>query len=324
MHAQKDILSFFTTKFPRMTADKEVTQECLNTSTLDRVTPLTFAAEMNHVAACDYLLQYHADLLDHQRHFRGNSLQTPLSIAIKRGHIGIIARMIEWDDSFEHLNLKNAMGHTLLMQACLNGRLDIIRYFVNNCAGSIDFNQTDHEGNTLFLKACEKGQLCIVRYLVEHFRCMFNLNEADYLGHTPIMKAITSNHTSLLTYLISKSELFDCHQCDMDFINPVMMAYMSDNPEIFRLLLDELSSTLDFNATDNANNTLLMIVCLKQDLPIAQHLLEHYGENIDVSISNLENMTALDIAVSFNNQPLIDVLQKFAFKERYNQSSLSL
>lgn len=113
------------------------------------------AVEFNDVKAIDQLLT---------RGFDPNTLNDKgnpgLYLAIRAESAGVVARLLK--DPNIDVNLKNAIGETPLMMACLKGDLALVQSMVK--AGA----QINQPGWTPLHYATANGQSEVVRYLLKH------------------------------------------------------------------------------------------------------------------------------------------------------------
>ena len=73
--------------------------------------------------------------------------------------INIISRI-------QDLDRPDRYGYTILNAACMSGRIDVVRYLVENCR--IDINKKGIEDSTSIICAAINEHYEIVKYLVEH------------------------------------------------------------------------------------------------------------------------------------------------------------
>lgn len=81
--------------------------------------------------------------------------------------------------------------------------LDFIKILLNNGADIDKGSQGDNYGNTALMIAAWHGRLDIVKYLVEQGACC---NQQDFNGFTPLIKACIRKHPEVILYLFDKTD----------------------------------------------------------------------------------------------------------------------
>lgn len=81
--------------------------------------------------------------------------------------------------------------------------LDFIKILLNNGADIDKGSQGDNYGNTALMIAAWHGRLDIVKYLVEQGACC---NQQDFNGFTPLIKACIRKHPEVILYLFNKTD----------------------------------------------------------------------------------------------------------------------
>ena len=81
--------------------------------------------------------------------------------------------------------------------------LDFIKILLNNGADIDKGSQGDNYGNTALMIAAWHGRLDIVKYLVEQGACC---NQQDFNGFTPLIKACIRKHPEVIRYLFDKTD----------------------------------------------------------------------------------------------------------------------
>lgn len=80
------------------------------------------------------------------------------------------------------MNVRNNDGYTVLMNAAENGKLEIVRYFVEHCGA--DVNAKDRDGETALMRATKDGKMEVIRYFVEH--CKADVDAKSNAGNTAV------------------------------------------------------------------------------------------------------------------------------------------
>lgn len=81
--------------------------------------------------------------------------------------------------------------------------LEFIKILLNNGADIDKGAQGDNYGNTALMIAAWDGRLDIVKYLVEQGACC---NQQDFNGYTPLIKACIKNNPEVAKYLFDKTD----------------------------------------------------------------------------------------------------------------------
>ena len=152
-----EIVKYLTENIENIINDKTV---------IDGSTALMFASKEGHLEIVKYLLENGADV-----NIKDNFGETALIWASREGYFEIVKCLVE---SGADINAKNSSGWTALMgvSSWKNGHLGIVKYLLKNGA---DINAKDNNGNTALIKASKFGKLEIIKYLVEDKRLDINI-----------------------------------------------------------------------------------------------------------------------------------------------------
>ena len=104
-------------------------------------------------------------------------------------------------------NLPNSEGYTCVILSIKSGKLEVLRYLIEEKGGKYDETIKDKRGNTCSMHACGSGHLDILKYLIgsgaEYDDTIRNNN-----GFTCTIIACVANKLDILRYLIEKKFLF--------------------------------------------------------------------------------------------------------------------
>lgn len=93
-------------------------------------------------------------------------------------------------------NEKDGMGFTLLIRACAEGNLDLIKSLIEQGA---DIEAKNNDGRTALMWACENGAIEVVSFLI---RKGANINEKDNQGLTALCAAAQNGHFPIVKLLV--------------------------------------------------------------------------------------------------------------------------
>ncbi len=85
------------------------------------------------------------------------------------------------------VNAKDADGFTLLMKACIDNKLDIVSFLIDEFPMELAINERDITGNTALHYACKNSRPAVVKRLIERMRQFkLDINLPNDAGKTPI------------------------------------------------------------------------------------------------------------------------------------------
>ena len=119
----------------------------------------------------------------------------------------------------------------------------------------------------------------------------------------PLCLAIARGNTQIVDTLIKHGA--NIHQSNLDWASPIHTATFHGHVGIMRLLL---SQNVNCNDKDQHGDTPLHIACRRQNSTAVDILLR--ANNVDLSIQNDTNETALDIANLKGNSEIIGLLKR--------------
>ncbi|XP_064652201.1 serine/threonine-protein phosphatase 6 regulatory ankyrin repeat subunit A-like isoform X2 [Lineus longissimus] len=159
-------------------------------------------------------------------------------------------------------------GVTLLMKACRQTNLDIIKYIVEDLY--VDVHCKDNTGRNALMHSVEASQITNMKYLLA-FGAIF---ENDNSGRTPIMAAVQADDTAVLTHLLKynfrkRDAIVDK---DKNGKNAVHYCAKSKSEETFKLLI-KYKCHLD--AEDHSGETALMGASRNANLVIVRLLIQN-------------------------------------------------
>lgn len=156
--------------------------------------------------------------------------ETKKGIFKRRAETG--AEKISFDQEFsDWLNKKNNEGFTPLLYAAYSGKMDVIRYFVEDHRVN-EFAKTNNGLNALHL-ASQKNMVSPFLY----FRGRISLEEVDDMNSTPLHWAAYMNSEEVVFYILSTISIESMNKKDSEGNTPLMLAVTYGNTRIVRRLL---------------------------------------------------------------------------------------
>ncbi|GAV07188.1 hypothetical protein RvY_17059 [Ramazzottius varieornatus] len=119
---------------------------------------------------------------------------TPLRAACYDGRMQIVRFLVE---NGADLEIANRHGHTSLMIACYRGHIQIVKYLLERGAS---VNRKSIKGNTALHDCAESGHVDIMQLLIQHGAQM----EKDAYGMTPLVSAAVVGHKNVVEYLVTR------------------------------------------------------------------------------------------------------------------------
>lgn len=169
--------------------------------------------------------------------------ETPLMLAVKRGHYFAITTLL---DAGADPNIPNEQEYTPLHVAAARNYTDIALALVERGA---KVNLKTKQGFTALLYACGNGNARLVEGLLDEGA---SLNAADYIhGDVCIMHAITSRNTALVSWLLRRDNT-QVNARSMKLLTPLMQAVRIRDGAMVELIL---GYDQDLKATDYVGNT---------------------------------------------------------------------
>jgi ankyrin repeat domain-containing protein 50 len=247
-----------------------------DSKTVNGQTPLTAAAEFDHVQVVELLLQ--ADATDvNYRNYRG---RTPLSFAAANGHYEVVRRLLDhqrvqpeipdydkrtpifWAIDGKHLNILNMLatderidinhvdkqGRTALSSAAAEGESELVKYLLT--FRDLDVQHKDANGRDAISWAAGNGHLHTLSILVRSKR--IEMSRKDNKGRNAISWACSGGHHTVVEYLI-KHDPAGVDEEDVDGWTPLAWALNKDAPKTVGALL--ASGLVNVNRRDAIDRT---------------------------------------------------------------------
>ena len=191
--------------------------------------------------------------------------------------------------------------------ATLQDNLQLVKQLIENGANPLD---KDANGDTLLHFAALRGRLNILKYLVEDEGC--NSATEGHDGGTTLHAAAASKHLHIVKYLIDECKLDPTTLFDVFKITPLIYACRSGSLDIVRYLmknmleymkLEDIMNYSYFETDDDLIKDPLCCACIMGDLSIIKYLIEEC--HCDPSLHNKHKLSALHVAAVNGHLPVL-------------------
>ncbi|MBR3628117.1 MAG: ankyrin repeat domain-containing protein [Elusimicrobia bacterium] len=218
--------------------------------------------------------------------------------AISNGDLETAKYLIE--ESNIDINSADENGTTLLMKACCNTNLDLVKYLVENKA---DITKFDKNNYNALMYAVEKSTLDIVSYLFEESDTLSIEQIAkDHMGLLSL--AIKNNDFRILRYLV-ESQNFDITLSNEKGQTLALLAAGYGKLDSVKYLIDKAAN---ITAKDNNGNNILMYAAASGNLALVKYIVN--ASIVDINEKNNDDKTAKDIAVAHNQTEIAKFLDQ--------------
>jgi len=127
-------------------------------------------------------------------------------------------------------NTVDSKGNPMLILAIWDKSNDVITYLISNKSTDVDLS--NKSGETPLMIASINGNMPVVKSLVEQRQAQIN-----HIGWTPLHYAASRGQMEVAEYLILKGATID--SLSQSNTTPLMMAVISGNESLIKLLLDK-------------------------------------------------------------------------------------
>jgi len=223
-----------------------------------------------------------------------------LNYAIQEGRLFDVKNIINKDRT--KVNEKDKWGYTLLHDAVVAERLEIVEYLVQQGA---DVNTSNLERFTPLHDAANKGRLELVRFLLAKGA---DPNAKDISNNTPIHEAVAGygvyitniRYIEVVKLLLSVGDVVNDKNNKGE--TPLHLASRGNSLEVVKLLVSEGA---DINSQNNDGDTPLHETAIAGELRIQQYLL---SKGAQIKTKNNYGETAADIAAQNNHTEMLKLL----------------
>jgi ankyrin repeat protein/CRP-like cAMP-binding protein len=214
------------------------------------VSPLHIACRRGHVGVVRYLLG-----LDVRRllEVEDSNAETPFYTACFEGHLAIVTMMLE--SSTTDVNKPSSAGTTPIFACVDHGNLDCVQLITEKGARngqSVDFTRPrTSDGATPFYIACRHGDVSCVKYLAEH--APVSAREAPAQdGTTPIAIAACQGQLAVVRFLAQIG--VNAETTNAAGNSPLHLAAAEGHLEVVQYLVDELHAPLFVRNKDGVDS----------------------------------------------------------------------
>ena len=224
-----------------------------------KIKSLEYALMQGHVDIVEFLLEIGEMIRGVFRFCEGTGrymYQTPLSIAIKYGHLDLVKYLVEkrgasLDSTFENATFENGNMTPLMYASCL-GDLPIVKYLVEdkkvdiNISFKVNYSWCDdyeeehshNEISTALIHAVKNEHLHIVQFLVEK-GAKINDDEFSYIN--PVVFAANLNNTEIVKCLVENGADFISLKPFLPRIykTPVYSALKHNNLDMIKIIVEK-------------------------------------------------------------------------------------
>ena len=171
-------------------------------------------------------------------------------------------------------NVTDSTDSSLLMYACKNGNLDVVKKLLDL---KVNVNHRNNDGLTALMYACINDKLDIVKELLKNKEIDVNHRNND--GMTPLLYACINNKLHIVEELLKNEDIdVNCH--DNDGMTSLMYACQENNLNIVTKLLE--TSSIQINCINKYGLSALMYACAENNRQIVAKLLENPSINIHI------------------------------------------
>ena len=184
--------------------------------------------------------------------------------------------------------------------------LQLVKQLIENGANPLDKDAND---DTLLHFAALRGRLNILKYLVEDIGC--NSATEGHNGGTTLHAAATTEHFHIVKYLVDECKL-DPTTFDAFKITPLVYACRSGSLDIVRYLIKDmleytkLENIMKYSYEETDDDLVkdpLCCACTMGHLSIIKYLIEEC--HCDPSLHNKHKLSALHVAVVNGHLPVL-------------------
>ncbi|XP_028417225.1 uncharacterized protein LOC114541509 [Dendronephthya gigantea] len=304
----------------------------VNSTDIDERSVLHSAVTESKLDVVKYLVEHGADV-----NGKDTDGDTVLHFAVSEGKPDIVKYLVEngadvnstdFDErsvlhsavtesaAVNAINRKNTNGSTVLHSAVAKGKLEIVKYLVENGA---DVNRPDIDGLTVLHTAVSKGTLGIVKYLVEKGAAVNAINSKNADGSTVLHSAVAKGKPEIVKYLVENGA--DVNSTDIDgktVLHNAVTGSKLDMNTYGRTVLHYAvtESTIDIvkylveNGADvigktTNGRTVLHSAVTKGTLKVVKYLVEN---GADINGKNSDKWTVLHSAVNKGTLDMVKYL----------------
>ena len=261
-------------------------------------TPLLEACLKGHTDLVRELVVEHgADLSA-----KDNNNNDALMYAVIGGHQHLVRVLIK-EFHFNANMSRGSKGRTPLLEACCQGRIDIVRQLV--VEHGADLSAKDNKNNDALMLAVFGGHQVLVRILIKEFHFCANTSRGIN-GRTPLLEACLRGHIDLVKDLVIEHGA-DLSAKDNNNNDALMLAVIGGHQDLVRVLIKEYNFYAN-TSRGSDGRTPLLEACYQGHIDLVRQLVVEHGA--DLSAKDNNNYDSLLFAVSGSHKDLVRILIK--------------
>jgi len=250
-------------------------------------TPLNFAASLNQLEICNYLIDNNADV--NVANVNGS---TAIQFASLNGQLDLVKKLIE---KGAKVIVWNNLGRNAIHYAAFSGNVELFEYLESK---GLDMTPTTAERGTMLHWACYGGNIEMVKYLLNRD---FSLDDKDKDGNTVLYWASTGNSIEMIKFLVEEKGM-DVRGDDKTGSTVIQVAASRGNIDGIKYFL---SKGFEIDEKFENGESLIHLVGTIGDVDFLKYLLE---KGVDVNATSNRGSTALNNAAFSGNIEIIALL----------------
>jgi len=232
--------------------------------------------------------------------------RTCLMLAIKSGKLEVIKYLIEEKGTKYDDTIRDKNGSTCVIHACGNGHLHILKYLIDEKGAKYD--DTNNKGQNCTMLSCLIGNLDIFKYLIDEKKCKYDETIRDGNGFTYVILASAKGHLEILKYLIEeKGAKYDETIRDNNGNTCVVVACIFDKLDILTYLIEVKLAKYNDMIRDNKDRTCTILASFHGHLTILEYLIDK-GAEYDHKVYDIYYNDCLGIAIIQGNNDIVSYL----------------
>ena len=202
---------------------------------------------------------------------------------------GYVPSLQRWTKRAEDPNVMNEVNITLLHDAASCGRLETVKYLVEERHMGLDLR--DVYERTPLHAAARSGALNLVKYLVDDRKA--NLYDHDFYYKSLLHQAVIGQNLDVVKYLVDDMNMLPCiEDTDILGLTVAMEAARYGSVPILKYLVDEKRANI--SAVDVNGLNCLHLAARNREFDVVKYLIDEKG--FDPTLKTPKGETAYDLA----------------------------
>ena len=168
--------------------------------------------------------------------------------------------------------------YTLLHFAAKNGKLEIVKYLIEECEANVDSENCDE--STPLHQAIKGRNIDIVKYLIEEKKA--SITKRDSSGRNALIIATLCNSYDIIKYLIEQCKAKP-EKTDLTGNTPLHIAVQNRNLKVIKYLVENVKVNID--PINQKGMSPLHYAAKSKPAYIIDYLIKH-GANMDIKAKN--------------------------------------